>query len=346
MSDQELRKVSTDQELSEAIRRAFGHYSLERPTGELLDHPQRRRGSRPRLAIRALAVGGFAGAAILLATLWPGDGQETALAPAPEGAFASWTPTPQAADSHSVAGAVARCDEVDPRGADLPIGATEERGAYTLVFRTDGQRRSVCIAGPQDQLLSLPAPPKIAGETPPEKPNSFPIEEVVFPGPRNRLAEQVGLVIGRVSPEVGGVEISPDDGAAVTATVSQGYFVAWWPGTADDAAHATISARDEAGSKVADFKLLAGDASFAEFAQNPAAFEPLPAEISATDDSGRLPVMALLTPQGDLDREIALYLGPAEASNGAEPECQEFETDEEWRAASPSLPPKCRYPSG
>jgi hypothetical protein len=347
VSDQELRKVSTDQDLSEAIRRAFSHYSLERPVAELLDHPPRRRGSRSGLAVRGLAVGGLAAVAMLLVALWPGDGQDTALGPVPAGAFASWTPRPQRADSDSLADAVARCNRADPGGAELPVAATERRGGYTLVFRTDGARRAVCIAGPQNQLLSLPAPPKLAaGEAPPEQPNRFPIEEVVFPGPRNPLAEQVGIVVGRVGADVRAVEIRPDDGVTVTATVSRGYFVAWWPGTAEDAAHAMITARKHAGRGVADFKLLGGDASFAEFARNPSAVEPLPAEVSEVDGSGEMPIMSLLTPQDDFGREIVVHLSAGDGARGTAPDCQEFSTDEEWRAASPSLRPKCRYPSG
>jgi hypothetical protein len=169
---------------------------------------------------------------------------------------------------------------------------------------------------------------------------------VVFPGPRNPLSEQVGIVVGRVGAEVRAVEIRPDDGVTITATVSRGYFVAWWPGTAEDAAHAMITARKHAGRGVADFKLLGGDASFAEFARNPSAVEPLPAEVSEVDGSGEMPIMSLLTPQDDFGREIVVHLSAGDGARGTAPDCQEFSTDEEWRAASPSLRPKCRYPSG
>jgi hypothetical protein len=346
MSEQELRKVSTDQDLSQAIRRAFSHYSLERPLGELLDRPHRRRSPRPRLAAPALAAGGLAAAAILLSVTWPGGGPDTALGPAPERAFASWTPMPQPADRDSVRDAVSRCNETDPRGAEVPIAATEQRGAYTLVFRTDGERRAVCIAGPQEQLLSLPAPPKVlAPDTPPAHPDGFAIEETVFPGPRNPLAEQVGLVVGRVSPQVRGVEIDPGESATVTATISQGYFVAWWPGTAEDAAQAMIRARDATGGRVADFRLLPDDASLAEFAQHPSAFDPLPAAVSGLDGSGPQPLVSLLAPRDDFSREIVVYLGGSGGAGGTVPDCREFSTDEEWQAASPSLSPECRYPS-
>jgi hypothetical protein len=345
VSDRKLRKVSTDQELSEAIRRAFGRYSLERPAAELFDH-QHGRGSRRGPAVRALAVAALAAAGLLLATLWPGDGQDTALGPAPARAFASWTPKPRRADADSLADAVARCRRADPRGAELPIAATERRGGFTLVFRTDGARRGVCIAGPHGQLLSLPAPPKLpAGEAPPGRADSFPIEEVVYPGPNNALAERVGILVGRVAPHVGAVEISPAHGVAVTATVSRGYFVAWWPGTAEDAAHAMIRARSDVGNPVAAFQLLGRDASLVELAQDPSTAEPLPAEVSEVDGSGRQPILTVLTPRADLSREIAVRLSGDEGADRAAPDCQEFSTDERWRAASPSLAPKCRYPS-
>ena len=345
MSDQKLHKVRTDQELSEAIRRAFGRYSLERPAAELFDH-QRGRGSRPGPAVRALAVSALAAAGLLLATLWPGDGQYTALGPAPMRAFASWTPKPQRADSDSLADAVARCGNADPRGAELPIAATERRGGYTLVFRTDGARRAVCIAGPHGQLLSLPAPPKLpAGEGRPGPADSFPIEEVAYPGPGNPLAERVGILVGRVAPHVGAVEIRPARGVAVTATVSRGYFVAWWPGAAEDAAHAMIRARSDVGNPVAAFQLLPGDASLVELAQDPSTAEPLPAVVSQVEGSGQQPILTVLTPRADLSREIAVRLSGHVGADPAAPDCQEFSTDEGWRAASPSLAPECRHPS-
>jgi hypothetical protein len=344
MSDQ-LHKVSTDQDLTEAIRRAFGHYSLERSLEELVDRPRPRRGLRPTLTARALAVAAVAAAALLVATLFPGGGEKTPLGPGPVGAFASWTPEPQPADSARLRAAAARCNRADPRGAQLPVAATERRGAYTLVFRTDGARRAVCIAGPQSQMLSLPAPPKVpASEAPRGQPSSFPIEEVFFPGPRNPLAEQVGLVVGRVAAGVGAVEIGRDDGVTVTATVSRRHFVAWWPGTADDAAHATFTARRRDGSPRARFTLLAGDATLAAFARDPSAAEPLPADVSVMAGSRQVPIMTVATSRDDLGREIVVYLGGSERPDGAAGECPEFSTDEEWRAASASLPPRCRYP--
>jgi hypothetical protein len=345
VSDQKLHKVRTDQEVSDAIRRAFGRYSLERPAAELFDH-QQGRGSRPGPWIRGLAVAALAAAGLLLATLWPGDGQNTALGPAPARAFASWTPKPQRADSDSLADAVARCRNADARGAELPIAATERRGGYTLVLRTDGARRAVCIAGPNGQLLSLPAPPKLpAGEAPPGRANSFPIEEVVYPGPGNPLAERVGILVGRVGPHVGAVEITPDHGVAATATISRGYFVAWWPGTAEDAAHAMIRARSDVGNPVAAFRLLRRDASLVELAQDPSTAEPLPAKVSEEDGSGQRPILTVLTPRPDLSREIVVRLSGHVGADRAAPDCQEFSTDERWRAASPSLAPECRHPS-
>jgi hypothetical protein len=346
MSEQELHKVTTDQDLSDAIHRAFSHYTLERSVAELVDRPARRRGRRPALTARALAVAAVAAAALLVATLAPGGGEDTPLGPGPAGAFASWTPEPERADAALRKAATARCNEADPRGAELPVAATERRGSYTLVFRTDGARRAVCIAGPRSQVLSVPAPPRLpAGGTPPEQPGSFPIEEVAFPGPLSPLAEQLGILVGRVGADVGAVEIKTDDAVAVTATVSRRYFVAWWPGTADDAAHATISARRHDGIPLARFTLLARDASLDELARGAAAAAPLPANVSGLAGSGQMPVMTIGSSHDDLGREIVVYLGGSERPDGTAGVCREFPTDEEWQAASPSLPPQCRYPN-
>ena len=344
MRDQQLHKVSTDAELSDAIRQAFGHYSLERSPEEFVDSERPQRG-HPRLTGRALAVAATAAAALIVATLSPGGGRDTPLGPAPA-AFASWTPAPRPADPASLRTALVRCNKADPRGAELPVAATERRGDYTLVFRTDGARRAVCIAGPRTQLLSLPAPPKLpTGAARTERSGRFPIEEVVFPGPRNPLAEWVGLVVGRVAADVGAVEIRTPAGVTVTATVSRGYFVAWWPGTAADAAHATIRALRDDGRPAARFRLLRAAASFAGFARNPSAAGVLPAEASGPAGSGRAPIMTLLTPRDDLGREVVVDLGGSERADGVPGRCREFPTDDEWRAASPSLPPECRYPN-
>jgi hypothetical protein len=188
-----------------------------------------------------------------------------------------------------LADAKARCEAADPRGAALPLAATEQRGKYTLIFRADGGKRAVCIAGPEDELLVL-SPGPVADPPREDLPSSFfPITEAVFPGPENPVADRIGLVAGRVGSGVREVTIHSSEAKPVAATISRGYFVAWWPGTADGAAHATIEAREEAGAARATFRLLREDLSLAEFVGDPVVEEPFPAEMT--------PASAVLPPR-------------------------------------------------
>ena len=56
--------------------------------------------------------------------------------------------------------------------------------------------------------------------------------------PKNPNYPGLRIVAGRVDPTVKGVTVSRADGLKVVATVTSGYFVAWWP-TDHDAVSAT-----------------------------------------------------------------------------------------------------------
>jgi hypothetical protein len=293
-----------DGDLAESIRRGFSQYSLECPVEDIIDRSRPR--TWPRMAVpavSAVAVAAVALGALLLAM--PIGGGMSGSTLAPERAFASWTPEPAPVPADVLADAKARCDAADSRGAGLPLAATEQRGKYTLIFRADGGKRAVCIAGPEDELLVLTPGP--AADPPREDlpPTFFPITEMVFPGPGNPMADRIGLVAGRVGSNVAEVTIHSSEAKPVAATISRGYFVAWWPGTADGAAHATIEARGEAGASRATFRMLREDTSLAEFVQDSVVEEPFPAEMT--------PAATLLLARADEPaREIVVYAGNME----------------------------------
>jgi hypothetical protein len=297
----------TDGDLAESIRRGFSQYSLDGSVEDLLDRERPR--ALPRLAVpavSALAVAAVAIGALLLALPLGGGMSGSTLAP--ERAFASWTPDPAPVPGSVLADAKARCEAADSRGAALPLAATEQRGEYTLIFRAGAGKRAVCIAGPEAELLVLSPGPVADPPVEDLPPTFFPISEAVFPGPGNPMADRIGLVAGRVGTGVDGVTIHSSEAKPVAATVSGGYFVAWWPGTADGAAHATIEARDEADATRATFRLLREDVSLAEFVQDPVLDEPFPAEMKP------MGATLLLARAHQPGREIVVYPGNVEGA--------------------------------
>jgi hypothetical protein len=294
-----------DGDLAESIRRGFSRYSLDGSVDDLRDRARPR--ALPRLALpaaSAVTVAAVAVGALLLAMPLGGDMSGSTLAP--ERAFASWTPDPAPVPGSVLADAKARCEAADSRGAALPLAATEQRGSYTLIFRADAGKRAVCIAGPEDELLVLSPGPVTDPPLEDLPPTFFPISEAVFPGPGNPMAGRIGLVVGRVGAGVDGVTIDSREAKAVAATISRGYFVAWWPGTADGAAHATIEARDAADGSRATFRLLREDVSLAEFVQDPVLDEPFPAQMQP---AGATLLLARARQPG---REIVVYPGNME----------------------------------
>jgi hypothetical protein len=166
----------------------------------------------PRLASRR-AVGAFgalglsgaaavAGAVILLGS---------SAAPA----FAGWTRTPTTPVPGQLAAAQQHCT-----GSGTPI-LTDTRGPYTASIYADG---STCLDGNGTEISSGGsgnATPKVAAGT----------VQLNGAGESDSDGHALTMVDGPIGAGVTGVTITRSDGSSVQATVKNGWYLAWWPGS-------------------------------------------------------------------------------------------------------------------
>jgi hypothetical protein len=171
-------------------------------------HPRRRRiGKLP--AIGALGAAGTAAAVAALVTVG------SSAAPA----FAGWRATPSAPAPGQLAQATQAC------GQDLgsPV-LSDSRGPYTASIYADSTTSNVCLSGNGVSMSSSStsqAPAKVAaGQI-----------QSSGGGTRDSAGDALTLVDGRTGAGVTAVTIDRSDGSSVQATVTNGWYLAWWPGT-------------------------------------------------------------------------------------------------------------------
>ncbi len=177
-------------------------------------HPRRRR--VPALpALGALGAGAVAVAATVIVTLG------SSAAPA----FAGWSATPTPPASGQLASAAQQCS------ANLGTPAlTDTRGPYTASIYADDTSSHLCLQGGSLSIASTSSGPA-EGDVPAGQIQLF------GSGIENSSGQALTLVDGRVGAGVTSVTIDRSDGVSVQATVSGGWYLAWWPGTA----HATTA---------------------------------------------------------------------------------------------------------
>ena len=178
--------------------------------------------SRRPLLVGASGVVAVTVAGVLAAVL--------SLAGGASNAFAGWTPQPSAPTAAQLAAAKAFCARNVPTPG-LPLKLTDTRGPFTFLVYSDGASNDFCTLGPSFRNASgwSTSPP------------------VAVPAGRLYLwAEQTttdagkpyGFVIARAGDGVSAATLTLENGTEVTATVQNGWAVAWWPGT-----HQLTSAR-------------------------------------------------------------------------------------------------------
>jgi len=200
---------------------------------------------RVRWLVAAAAVGGITAGAML----WPGTTPS---------AFASWTPTASAATTVQVDAAQVRCDLVlansikqgaaDPgkSGMWFPNSPTsvaqlagrtvtlaEQRGDFTFVLSTNGTWTVGCLVAPDvSEQLTLASTIDLSLHTATLAAESVDTLSSFGEGTTDGAAT-AALAFGRVGDRVTAVDVTTVDGRLVHATVTGGYWTAWWP-TLDD----------------------------------------------------------------------------------------------------------------
>lgn len=170
-----------------------------------IDYRPRRRRRPPLPALGALGVSGSAAAVVAVVALGSGA------APA----FAGWSATPTSPLPGQLATAESQCGAA----GGAPI-ITDTRGPYTASVYADGR---TCLQGAGESLQSS----RSGGDL-----SAVPAGQVQLTGAG--LADSSGqaltMVDGRTGAGVQGVVVHRSDGTSVTATVSDGWYLAWWPG--------------------------------------------------------------------------------------------------------------------
>jgi hypothetical protein len=170
-----------------------------------VDYRPRSRRLPSRPALGALGLGGVAaaaGAAILLGS---------SAAPA----FAGWTATPTTPQPGQLAAAQQQC-----AGAGTPI-LSDTRGPYTASIYANG---STCVSGDGITINSSGgggANANLPGGT----------IALNGAGESDSGGQALTMVDGPIGAGVTGVTITRSDGSSVQATVKNGWYLAWWPGS-------------------------------------------------------------------------------------------------------------------
>lgn len=135
-------------------------------------------------------------------------------------AFAGWQSTPTTPTPAQLAQAAQTCGQ----GLGSPV-VTDSRGPYTASIYADSTSNDVCLSGNGVSMLS-----RSTSSAPP----SVPAGHIEFGGAgmRDSSLNQLTLADGRAAADVSAVTIELSDGSSVEATVANGWYLAWWPGTA------------------------------------------------------------------------------------------------------------------
>ena len=181
-----------------------------------LDYGPRTRRLAPPVAVGALASTA-AGAAALAAVISLGAGASNA--------FAGWTARPTKPAPGQLAAAGAACQGSQSTVAGLPLALTDTRGPFTFSVYANSESTVTCIQGPSFVALS---------ENQASSPVTAPAGRVLLSSAHRseRGGRAFGFAYGRTGAGVSAVTLDLDDGTKVQATVSNGWFVAWWPGGA------------------------------------------------------------------------------------------------------------------
>jgi hypothetical protein len=186
-----------------------------------IDYRPRRHMIRTLPAIGALSATGVAAAVATLVALG------SSAAPA----FAGWQSTPTTRAAGALTPPAQAC------GQDLgsPV-LTDSRGPYTASIYADSTTTDVCLNGDGVSMSS---------HSTTVAPISVAAGQITFRGGgmRDSAGNALTLIDGTAGAGVTAVTIELSDGSSVQATVTDGWYLAWWPGavTATNAEVTTVS---------------------------------------------------------------------------------------------------------
>jgi hypothetical protein len=209
---------------------------------------------RPRPGLRRpafAAVGAVVVAGAVVAVSLLGLGTDTPRA------FAGWSATPTASSGDQARRAREACVSRLPSSARIRHAQETASGAHkpwpipsitagswrTVVVDTRGPYTVILFAAAHDaaelscfsgrQPMSSSMGGSFATHTPPPVPAGH--VSIVSSGshtsPPDEGSQQFSQLVGRTGPGVTGVTLTLRDGKRVTASLANGWFIAWWPGT-------------------------------------------------------------------------------------------------------------------
>ena len=178
------------------------------------------RGPRVRLAVGAGGVSAVAAAIIVAAISGSTAGP----------AFAGWSARPTPAPRGQITTATRRC------GLSAPV-LVEARGPYTAAVFASRSGGSACVQGPSVSFVGSIGGVHAADN--PIAPNQI---ETAVASASNADGDEFRLLAGRVGSAVRSIVIHRSNHIDVTASIRNGWYLAWWPARAH-ATGATVTTR-------------------------------------------------------------------------------------------------------
>ena len=201
-------------QLEQSLREALSHRAAQLDPNSIarlraIDYHPRGHRLRKLPVIGALGAAGTAAAVGALVTLG------SSAAPA----FAGWQATPTTPAPGQVAQAAQTCGQ----NLGSPV-LTDARGPYTASIYADSTTSDVCLSGNGVSMSSSSSSAAPTGDAAGQI-------QLDGGGTRDSAGNALTLVDGRTSAGVTAVAIERSDGSFVQATVTNGWYLAWWPGT-------------------------------------------------------------------------------------------------------------------
>ena len=223
--------------VADAIRRSFAPFRFERPVDRLSTRRTGLRLGRGAVSFAAIAVGAV--------VLWVASAAP--FTAGPRITFAGWAPNPIAPDVALTAASESVCGMQQGTSA-TSLRAQDQRGTAAALLFEDGGQLSVCLVT-RDNAGAVVAAAAGASHLA-SNPGTLAVDTTLS-APASAQNPGVMVVAGRISPAAASVDVHREDDIVVHATVTSGFFLAWWP---SEAKVVQVVALDHAGNVVAEVR--------------------------------------------------------------------------------------------